>query len=103
MLDRYVHGHVARISPEAPVPVVNLAGERCTPGGAGHVAASLVGLGCPVTLAGVVGEDAEAGRLRTALAGRGVSHVELVARPGAPTVCKTRILSDSHQQLLRLD
>src|SRR3954453_9861239 len=77
MLARYLHGHVARISPEAPVPVVNLAGELCTPGGAGHVAASLVGLGCPVTLAGAVGEDAEAGRLRVALADRGVAEVEL--------------------------
>src|SRR3954453_23687027 len=77
MLDRYVHGHVSRISPEAPVPIVNLVGERCTPGGAGHVAASLVGLGCPVTLAGAVGEDAEAGRLRVALADRGVAEVEL--------------------------
>ena len=64
MLDRHVHGHVSRISPEAPVPVVNLAGERRTPGGAGHVAASLAGIGCPVTLAGAVGEDPEAGRLR---------------------------------------
>ncbi len=103
MLDRHVHGHVSRISPEAPVPIVNLVGERCTPGGAGHVAASLVGLGCPVTLAGVIGEDAEADRLRVALAARGVAQVELVARPGVATVCKTRILSDSYQQLLRLD
>ena len=48
-----------RISPEAPVPVVSLVGEVHTPGGAGNVAATLAGLGCPVTLAGLVGADPE--------------------------------------------
>jgi len=55
MLDRHVHGHVRRISPEAPVPVVSLVGEVHTPGGAGNVAATLAGLGSNVTLAGLIG------------------------------------------------
>ncbi|MGO9920182.1 MAG: PfkB family carbohydrate kinase, partial [Isosphaeraceae bacterium] len=59
MLDKHVHGHVRRISPEAPVPVVGLLREDQTPGGAGNVAATLAGLGCQVTLAGLVGTDLE--------------------------------------------
>jgi D-beta-D-heptose 7-phosphate kinase/D-beta-D-heptose 1-phosphate adenosyltransferase len=103
MLDRHVHGHVRRISPEAPVPVVSLAGEVHTPGGAGNVAATLAGLGCPVTLAGLVGADAEGMQLREALHGKGVVRVVLHAGPGLQTISKTRILSEGQQQLLRLD
>ena len=75
MLDRHVHGHVRRISPEAPVPVVSLAGEVHTPGGAGNVAATLAGLGARVTLAGLVGADAEGAQLRDALHAKGVSQL----------------------------
>ncbi|OJW20995.1 MAG: hypothetical protein BGO49_30045 [Planctomycetales bacterium 71-10] len=103
MLDRHVHGHVRRISPEAPVPVVGLLGEVSTPGGAGNVAAGLAGLGCEVALAGLIGPDAEGAMLREALAAKGVAGLELVERPGLATVSKTRILSEAHQQLLRLD
>ncbi|MDG3008119.1 D-glycero-beta-D-manno-heptose 1-phosphate adenylyltransferase [Paludisphaera mucosa] len=103
MLDRHVHGHVRRISPEAPVPVVGLLGEVRTPGGAGNVAAGLAGLGCDVTLTGLVGADAEGAQLREALAVKGVARLELVERPELTTVSKTRILSEAHQQLLRLD
>lgn len=103
MLDRHVHGHVRRISPEAPVPVVGLLGEVCTPGGAGNVAAGLAGLGCDVTLAGLIGADAEGELLRQALGSKGVARRELVERPELITVSKTRILSEAHQQLLRLD
>jgi D-beta-D-heptose 7-phosphate kinase/D-beta-D-heptose 1-phosphate adenosyltransferase len=103
MLDRHVHGHVRRISPEAPVPVVGLTGQDRSPGGAGHVAASLAGLGCPVTLAGAVGTDAEGEELRRALTARGVARLALIERPDLVTISKTRILSETHQQLLRLD
>ncbi len=103
MLDRHVHGRVRRISPEAPVPVVSLMGEVHTPGGAGNVAAGLAGLGCAATLAGLVGADAEGALLREALAAKGVDRLALLERPELSTVSKTRILSDSHQQLLRLD
>jgi D-beta-D-heptose 7-phosphate kinase/D-beta-D-heptose 1-phosphate adenosyltransferase len=103
MLDRHVHGHVRRISPEAPVPVVGLLGEVSTPGGAGNVAAGLAALGCDVTLAGLIGLDGEGAALREALAAKGVAGLELIERPGLATVSKTRILSEAHQQLLRLD
>jgi D-beta-D-heptose 7-phosphate kinase/D-beta-D-heptose 1-phosphate adenosyltransferase len=103
MLDRHVHGHVRRISPEAPVPVVSLSGEVHTPGGAGNVAATLAGLGSPVTLAGLVGADVEGSLLRDALHARGVTRLALHEGAGVQTISKTRILSEGQQQLLRLD
>src|SRR4051795_9859436 len=78
MLDRHVHGHVRRISPEAPVPVVSLVREDHTPGGAGNVAATLASLGCPVTLAGLIGADEEGARLRESLHSKGVERLSLV-------------------------
>ena len=107
MLDRQIYGHVRRISPEAPVPVVSLEREHCTPGGAGHVAASLAGLACRVTLAGLIGDDLEGDLLREALEKKGVTRLVTVpaaaAGAGLATISKTRILSDTHQQILRLD
>jgi D-beta-D-heptose 7-phosphate kinase / D-beta-D-heptose 1-phosphate adenosyltransferase len=103
MLDRHVYGHVRRISPEAPVPVVSLAGEIHTPGGAGNVAATLAGLGSPVTLAGLVGPDVERIHLLEALRAKGVVRLVLHEGPDLQTISKTRILSEGQQQLLRLD
>ena len=103
MLDRHIYGHVRRISPEAPVPVVSLEREHCTPGGAGHVAASLAGLACRVTLAGLIGDDHEGDQLREALEKKGVTRIVTVPAAGLSTISKTRILSDTHQQILRLD
>jgi D-beta-D-heptose 7-phosphate kinase/D-beta-D-heptose 1-phosphate adenosyltransferase len=103
MLDRHVHGHVRRISPEAPVPVVSLDGEVHTPGGAGNVAATLAGLGCSVTLAGLVGADADGSELRDVLHAKGVDRLVLHQGLGLQTISKTRILSEGQQQLLRLD
>ena len=103
MLDRHVHGHVRRISPEAPVPVVSLVGEVHTPGGAGNVAATLAGLGSNVTLAGLIGPDDEGTQLREALRAKGIKHQALHEVADVPTITKTRILSDTQQQLLRLD
>jgi D-beta-D-heptose 7-phosphate kinase/D-beta-D-heptose 1-phosphate adenosyltransferase len=103
MLDKHVHGHVRRISPEAPVPVVGLVREDRSPGGAGNVAATLAALGCQVTLAGLIGADAEGAQLRESLRAKGVERLHLLERPKLTTVSKTRILSDTQQQLLRLD
>ena len=103
MLDRHLHGHVRRISPEAPVPVVSLVREDHTPGGAGNVAAALAALGCDVTLAGLIGLDPEGAQLREALLSKGVNRLAVIERAILRTITKTRILSDSHQQLLRLD
>jgi D-beta-D-heptose 7-phosphate kinase/D-beta-D-heptose 1-phosphate adenosyltransferase len=83
--------------------VVGLVREDCTPGGAGNVAATLAGLGCRVTLAGLVGADPEEAQLRAALHAKGVEHLAMLPEAGLTTISKTRILSDTRQQLLRLD
>src|SRR5262249_56847664 len=86
MLDRYVQGAVSRVSPEAPVPVVRVEREWASPGGAGHVAASLAGLGCRGALARPGGARAGPGEVGRALraAGGGPSPGR-AARGRAPT------------------
>ncbi|MGH7134600.1 MAG: D-glycero-beta-D-manno-heptose 1-phosphate adenylyltransferase, partial [Pirellulales bacterium] len=103
MLDRRITGSVDRISPEAPVPVLSVKQEHCCPGGAGHVAASLAGLGCQVTVAGVVGEDADGRTLRDLLRQNPLFKDELLVHDSATTICKTRLVAGTHQQLARLD
>ena len=101
MLDRYWHGLTARISPEAPVPVVRIEQREDRPGGAGNVALNIAALGGRVTLIGVIGDD-EAGRiLSTRLESAGIDS-RLRTVPGYTTVTKLRVLS-RHQQLIRLD
>ncbi|MEJ2514946.1 MAG: bifunctional D-glycero-beta-D-manno-heptose-7-phosphate kinase/D-glycero-beta-D-manno-heptose 1-phosphate adenylyltransferase HldE [Gammaproteobacteria bacterium] len=101
MLDRYWFGPTARISPEAPVPVVRVDEVEERPGGAGNVAVNLATLGAGSRLLSVTGDDEAAARLRALLAAAGVS-ADLLAAAGAPTVTKLRVLS-RNQQLLRLD
>jgi D-beta-D-heptose 7-phosphate kinase/D-beta-D-heptose 1-phosphate adenosyltransferase len=101
MLDRYWQGTAARISPEAPVPVVRVEHAEDRPGGAGNVAMNLVALGARAALLGCTGDDAAADSLETRLRGAGVAcHFERL--PGAVTITKLRVLS-RHQQLIRLD
>lgn len=101
MLDRYVWGKVRRISPEAPVPVVQQQRTTETLGGAGNVALNLASLGCPVTIIGVCGADAAAHCLKTLLAGKGITD-KMVVDDQRPTITKTRIMAHK-QQILRLD
>jgi D-beta-D-heptose 7-phosphate kinase/D-beta-D-heptose 1-phosphate adenosyltransferase len=98
MLDRYIWGHVSRISPEAPVPVVAVRDETSCLGGAGNVGHNLESLGARPLLVGVVGRD-EAGRwIRGRISdGRGVFVDER-----RPTTVKTRIIAH-HQQVVRVD
>lgn len=102
MLDRYVWGDVARISPEAPVPVVRVKSRSVAAGGAANVAANLAGLGVRTSLIGVRGNDAFGITLSSLLAEIGVSVDGLIAVAGRPTITKTRIIG-GHQQMLRLD
>ena len=100
MLDRYVHGEVRRISPEAPIPVLRARTRRSVLGGAGNVAENAVALGAKAVLVGLVGDDAAAAEIIAALAGRiGDGLVRVADRP---TTVKTRFVSGGHQ-LLRLD
>ena len=73
MLDRYLVGDVARISPEAPVPVVRLGRESASVGGAGNVALNLAGLGVHADVAGWTGDDASGARIRELLGAAGVA------------------------------
>jgi D-beta-D-heptose 7-phosphate kinase/D-beta-D-heptose 1-phosphate adenosyltransferase len=102
MLDRYLWGRVDRISPEAPVPVVEVDRETFTLGGAGNVAANLQALGAEPVLVGVVGEDEEGARLMETLRGRGVGLAGVVRDPARPTTVKTRIIAHA-QQVVRAD
>lgn len=102
MLDRFVYGAVTRISPEAPVPIMQRYREAAMPGGAGNVARNLASLGAVAVLVGVVGDDAE-GRELAELIGE-IDGVEgdLIAMRGRPTTLKTRFIAGG-QQLLRVD
>ena len=102
MLDRYLIGEVARISPEAPVPIVRLGRETASVGGAGNVALNLAGLGVRADVAGWTGDDSAGAELRELLGAAGVRVHGVAAIPGRPTTTKTRVLS-RHQQLVRID
>jgi D-beta-D-heptose 7-phosphate kinase/D-beta-D-heptose 1-phosphate adenosyltransferase len=102
ILDTYIHGEARRLSPEAPVPVVEVGGQEHRPGGAANVAAQVAALGGTARLVGVVGADREAAALREALAGAGVSPSHLAVDPGRPTASKTRVLVQG-RQVVRLD
>ncbi len=102
LLDQFVEGTVARVSPEAPVPVLNHAAERVLLGGAGNVAANVLAYGAAVTLVGVAGDDTAAEELRRHCAAHVRMNCQLVADASRPTSVKTRYLSD-WQQLLRVD
>ena len=101
MLDRYIHGDVDRISPEAPVPVIRHAQRYERAGGAANVAMNLAGLGCQTFLSGFWGNDAEQREL-TAILERAAIDTAGVVSSSLPTISKTRIVG-RNQQLLRLD
>jgi len=100
ILDRYVHGRVERISPEAPVPVLEVEGEEFRLGGAANVAKNLTSLKVKAYLSGVVGEDEAGERVRELLRENGIES--FLASDKRPTTEKTRVVSRS-QQLLRID
>ena len=102
MLDKYVWGRVQRISPEAPVPVVQIDHVTNSPGGAANVAMNLRSLGCRVSIAGFLGNDEDGRCLLDRLKSAGVETQAVVSVPGRPTITKTRILG-GQQQMLRLD
>jgi D-beta-D-heptose 7-phosphate kinase / D-beta-D-heptose 1-phosphate adenosyltransferase len=102
ILDRYIWGQVERISPEAPVPVVHLEHRAHTPGGAANVACNLARLGCQVSLAGIIGDDADGRDLLETLANFDVETSAVQIGRGRPTTVKTRVVG-GHQQMLRID
>lgn len=102
MLDHYIWGSATRLSPEAPVPIVNVKNESTTLGGAGNVVQNLVALGANVTIAGVIGDDSPGIQLIEILKGEGVKTNTIIKDKIRPTTVKTRVLVGSHQ-LVRVD
>lgn len=102
MLDHFLWGKVSRISPEAPVPVVEITRESYFPGGAANVARNLRALGATVRVLGVLGEDDAGEELRALLDQQGIETPGLIVDPNRPTTLKTRIVAH-HQQIVRFD
>jgi D-beta-D-heptose 7-phosphate kinase/D-beta-D-heptose 1-phosphate adenosyltransferase len=102
MLDQFIRGGVSRISPEAPVPVVQVRSESFMPGGAGNVAHNLAALQARVEIIGLVGEDLAGRRLVDDLAAQGVETGRIVRDPDRVTSQKCRIIAE-HQQVVRYD
>ncbi|MGB4107629.1 MAG: D-glycero-beta-D-manno-heptose-7-phosphate kinase [Alphaproteobacteria bacterium] len=102
MLDRFVYGHVERISPESPVPVLSVSREEAMPGGAGNTLANLKGLGAKGMILSVAGEDEDGKTLRRMIREMGCDDSGLLSDGARPTIVKTRYLA-GHQQLLRTD
>jgi rfaE bifunctional protein kinase chain/domain len=101
MLDHYVHGHARRISPEAPVPVVEFQNEKYVPGGAANVAANLASLGVDVDLFGAIGDDNHGGVLLRLLVERGIGCDRVKEYKDRITTVKQRIMCG--QQIVRVD
>lgn len=102
MVDHYLFGSVERISPEAPVPVLEVVREHEVLGGAANVAANLASLGAEVALVGLVGRDAAGKRAQAMLRARGIDVAGLVADGERPTTLKTRVVA-GQQQIVRVD
>jgi D-beta-D-heptose 7-phosphate kinase / D-beta-D-heptose 1-phosphate adenosyltransferase len=102
MLDHYLWGKCERISPEAPVQVVDIQRESTVLGGAGNVISNLVSLGANVTVASVIGDDLNGKELLEILLLQGVSTTDMVVQKERKTSKKSRVIA-SHQQVVRYD
>ena len=102
MTDAYLHGQVLRMSPEAPVPVVDLQTQDQRIGGAGNVALNLIALGAEALLASVIGQDSAGQELQTMFDTAGINTAALVTSAERKTTIKTRVLS-AGKQMLRID
>ena len=102
MIDEYIWGNVSRISPEAPIPVVEVSREELKPGGAANVIINLIAMGAKVYCAGVVGADANAHKLEKYFKEHKVDYSAVVEDAKRPTTIKTRVIAHN-QQVVRID
>jgi len=102
IIDQYIWGKVKRISPEAPIPVVEVVRESFSPGGAANVASNLRALGASVEICGIVGDDPYGRMLLSMLIEKGIDTRFVVTDAGRPTILKTRIIAH-RQQVVRVD
>jgi D-beta-D-heptose 7-phosphate kinase/D-beta-D-heptose 1-phosphate adenosyltransferase len=103
MLDHFIIGSVHRLSPEAPVPVVEFREDTYRLGGAANVAQNVAALGARPSIVGVIGEDDAGGRLRAILESVGADVSGLLTCAGRKTTVKTRVVTERHQQIARID
>jgi rfaE bifunctional protein kinase chain/domain len=102
MLDEFVSWAVQRISPEAPVPIVEIIGRRFVAGGAANVAANVAALGASAILAGITGVDDAADSFHRLIHSVRLDSTAVLRDPARPTSCKTRIVAGG-QQIVRID
>jgi rfaE bifunctional protein kinase chain/domain len=102
MTDAYINGQVTRMSPEAPVPVVDLQTQEQRIGGAGNVALNLMALGAKAILASVIGQDTPGQELQLMLSSAGIQTDALIVSAERKTTIKTRVISNG-KQMLRID
>jgi rfaE bifunctional protein kinase chain/domain len=102
MVDHYIHGNCNRISPEAPVPVVEITKETYTLGGSGNVLENLIAFGCQTDLVAIVGDDDNASIVFNELASNNISVHGIIKDESRCTTIKSRVLVTNHQ-LIRLD
>ena len=104
MLDEFVYGEVARISPEAPAPVIAVQRSDTNIGGAGNVARNIASLGARCIFVGLVGEDEAGGKLKAQLAQESLIESVLVCDATRPTTRKVRFVSEHFStHMLRAD
>ena len=102
MLDRYAYGDVNRISPEAPVPVLNITRETAMLGSAGNVLANLHGLDVRTSIVSIVGDDAPGRIVRAMAMAKGADALDLIVAGDRPTTVKSRFVA-ANQQMMRAD
>lgn len=102
MLDEYLIGKVSRISPEAPVPIVNITENNFLLGGAANVIKNIKSLGAQAEAYGIIGNDENGRKFSLELTSSGINPAGIIAEPSRPTIVKSRILAQG-QQLIRLD
>lgn len=101
ILDHYLSGTTSRISPEAPVPIVDCDNEKWVLGGAANVANNLAAIGAEVSLAGIVGDDQNGILVKNIMSSKNINDLTAISK-NRKTTTKSRIISSNHQ-LLRID
>src|SRR4030043_1519446 len=102
MLDEYIQGEVNRISPEAPIPILDVREISYVPGGAANTANNLKALGSQVLLIGVIGPEDKGAILEKILAQKGIDVSGLIVDPERKTTVKSRVVA-KNQQMIRID
>ncbi|MET1054120.1 MAG: D-glycero-beta-D-manno-heptose-7-phosphate kinase [Pedobacter sp.] len=102
MLDHYIFGTASRLSPEAPVPIVNVKNENKIIGGAANVACNLIDLGASVSLAGITGDDAFGAEIKAILQTKNIGAELILKDSTRTTTVKTRVIASNHQ-IVRID